>query len=258
MNDSNPPNAKQIFQTVQGQLQCDQLLGAPWLPIGPLKTDIPPAIEKQPMKPSPDDPIIKQKRQQLDTIAQQVQKCTGCPLHQSRTRGVPGEGNPDARLVFIGEAPGADEDAQGRPFVGRAGKLLTNIIEAMGLTREQVFIGNILKSRPPDNRNPSPTEIDACIDHLHKQLEIIQPEIIVALGAYAAQTLLDTTDPIGELRGRIHQYFPHPLAEPIKLIPTYHPAYLLRNYTPDARRRVWEDMQIALRELGLPIPTKNK
>jgi len=255
MTKSNPPNAKQILRTVQGQLECDQLLGARWLPIGPL-SDLP--QEDLRMNTPLDDPIIKQKRQQLDAIAQQVQKCTGCPLHQSRNHGVPGEGNPNARLVFIGEAPGAEEDAQGHPFVGRAGKLLTNIIQAMGLTREQVFIGNILKCRPPDNRDPSPTEIAACSDYLYQQLEIIEPEIIVTLGAYAARTLLDTKDPIGRLRGRIHQYFPHPLAEPIKLVATYHPAYLLRNYTHDARKRVWEDMQMVLRELGLPIPQKNK
>jgi len=258
MTDSNPPNAKQIFRTVQAQLECDRFLGARWLPLGPLKTDRSSPGELNHMKPSPDDPITKQKRQKLDALAQQVQKCTKCPLHLSRTQGVPGEGNPDARLVFIGEAPGADEDAQGRPFVGRAGKLLTNIIEAMGLTRDQVFIANILKSRPPENRDPSSIEIAACIEHLYQQLEIIKPEIIVALGAYAARTLLDSKDPIGRLRGRIHQYFPHPMADPIKLVATYHPAYLLRNYTPDTRRRVWEDMQMVLRELNLPIPQKNK
>ncbi|KPK76316.1 MAG: hypothetical protein AMJ79_07075, partial [Phycisphaerae bacterium SM23_30] len=125
----------------------------------------------------------------MENVAQKIRECTKCPLYQTRTNAVPGEGHPDARLVFVGEAPGADEDAQGRPFVGRAGKLLTNIIEAMGLKRADVFIGNILKCRPPGNRYPSVSEIAACIDHLYEQLDIIEPEIIVALGAYAARTL---------------------------------------------------------------------
>ena len=144
-----------------------------------------------------------------------------------------------------------------RPFVGRAGKLLTNIIEAMGLQREDVFIANILKCRPPDNRDPQASEVMACENYLFEQLDCIEPEIIVALGAHAAKTLLGTTEAIGKLRGRIHSYEPHPLASPIKLVATYHPAYLLRNYSQDTRRRVWQDMQIVLRELDLPIPRKN-
>ena len=138
--------------------------------------------------------------------------------------------------------------------MGRAGVLLTKIIEAMGLTRQDVYICNILKCRPPGNRDPLPSEVGACREFLHEQQQIIEPEIIVALGAHAAHTLLETTTPIGQLRGRFHDYRSHPAAEPIKLAATYHPAYLLRNYSPENRRRVWLDMQMVLEELGLPVP----
>jgi len=154
----------------------------------------------------------------------------------------------------VGEAPGQSEDEQGRPFVGRAGQLLTKIIEAMGLKRDDVFICNILKSRPPGNRDPQAIEIVACISYLQEQLEIIEPEVIVALGAHAAKTLLDSPASIGQLRGKVHSYQPSPLVESIKLVATYHPAYLLRNYTREARLRVWQDMQLVLKELESPQP----
>ena len=205
-----------------------------------------------------DSAIIEQKKEQLLLISQQVHGCIACPLHKTRNHTVPGEGNPNARIVFVGEAPGATEDEQGRPFVGRAGKLLTDIINAMGFTREDIYICNILKCRPPDNRDPQVTEILACQGYLHEQLQIIDPEIIVALGAHAARTLLESKQSIGQLRGRFHSYLPTPLANPIKLIPTYHPAYLLRNYSPDNRRRVWDDMKKVLKELDLPVPQKKK
>ncbi len=192
----------------------------------------------------------------LDAIAKKVKGCKKCEIGTTRTNAVPGQGNPKARLMFVGEAPGADEDQKGLAFVGRAGKLLTQIIEAMGLTRDEVFIGNILKCRPPGNRDPKPDEIANCWPYLKKQLEIMQPEIIVALGAHAARTLLDTKQPIGKLRGYFHEYHYSDEVPPAKLMPTYHPAYLLRNYSTDNRRRVWEDMQKVLKELGLPIPKK--
>ena len=201
-------------------------------------------------------PATGAKQKQLDEVAKAVATCTRCPLHQTRTKPVPGDGHPDARIVFVGEAPGQNEDEQGKPFVGRAGKLLTSIIEAMGLKRQDVFICNILKSRPPDNRDPRPEEITACMGYLFEQLSIINPEIIIALGAHAAQTLLNTNEAIGRLRGKFHRYQPDTLAEPIKLMATYHPAYLLRNYSSENRLRVWEDMQMVLRELKLPIPKK--
>lgn len=192
----------------------------------------------------------------LEKIAAEVRACQKCEIGRTRTHAVPGEGNPHARLVFVGEAPGADEDQQGRPFVGRAGKLLTDIITAMGLSRQDVFITNILKSRPPGNRDPKPDEIHNCWPFLKRQLELIQPEIIVALGAHAARTLLDTKEPIGQMRGRFHEYRFSENAPPAKLMPTYHPAYLLRNYSYDNRKRVWEDMVKVLKELGLPVPKK--
>jgi len=191
---------------------------------------------------------------ELEAIAAEVRQCRKCDLGSLRTNAVPGEGNPRPRIMFVGEAPGADEDAQGRPFVGRAGQLLDKIIEACGLYRQDVFIGNIRKCRPPDNRDPRPDEIISCLPYLQRQIEILNPEILVALGAHAARTLLNTNKAIGQLRGQFHEYFTGIGRPPIKLMATYHTAYLLRNYTPDNRRRVWDDMKKVLAELGLPVP----
>lgn len=199
---------------------------------------------------------VSDKQARLDAIASEVRKCCKCGLGKSRTNAVPGEGNPNAGIVFVGEAPGADEDAKGRPFVGRAGQLLDKIINAMGLRREDVYICNILKCRPPENRDPRPDEITNCLPYLQEQLEIIEPEIIVALGAHAARTLLETTKSIGEMRGKFLEYQPGLGKKPIKLLATYHPAYLLRSYSPENRRRVWEDMKKVLKELNLPVPEK--
>ncbi len=259
---TNPvPSQQTIIRTLRNQLETDLFLGGRWLPMSPpdltAKPIEIPQEKVETMSKQSDPKTAADKQKKLDALAKRVRECTKCPLHKTRTNGVPGEGNPDARIVFVGEAPGADEDAQGRPFVGRAGQLLTKIIEAMGLKREEVYIGNILKSRPPGNRDPQVSEIVACVDYLYEQLDIIQPEIIVALGAHAARTLLESTEAIGRLRGHIHQFYPSPMHEPIKLVATYHPAYLLRNYTQDSRRRVWEDMQVVLRELHLPIPKRN-
>ena len=195
---------------------------------------------------------------ELEKIAEQIWACRLCPLGSLRSNAVPGEGNPQARIMFVGEAPGADEDAQGRPFVGRAGQLLNRVIEACGLKRGDVFIGNILKCRPPENRDPRPDEIIKCLPYLQRQIEIINPEVIVALGAHAARTLLNTNKPIGQLRGRFHEYYAGLGRGPIKLMPTYHTAYLLRNYTPENRRRLWEDMKAVLAELGLPVPQQKR
>ncbi len=204
----------------------------------------------------PEQQEVSDMKQSLEAIEKTVKSCRKCEIANSRLNAVPGQGNPKARLMFVGEAPGADEDKQGLAFIGRAGKLLTDIIIAMGLTRDEVFIGNILKCRPPGNRDPKLDEIDNCWPYLKHQLEIIQPEIIVALGAHAARTLLDTKEAIGKLRGRFHEYRYSDEVEPAKLMPTYHPAYLLRNYSYDNRKRVWEDMTKVLKELGLPIPKK--
>ena len=181
------------------------------------------------------------KKNDLGAIRTEMGDCRLCSLAGTRKNLVFGEGNPRAKIVFVGEAPGADEDEQGLPFVGRAGQLLTKIIEAMGLSRKDVYICNILKCRPPHNRNPLPEEIAACEPFLKQQLKIISPQIICALGTFAAKTLLQTDAPISVLRGRFHYY------EGIKLMPTYHPAYLLRN--PAAKKTVWEDVQLIMKEL---------
>lgn len=177
----------------------------------------------------------------LNKICENMAGCQLCSLGKTRRNLVFGDGNPQAKLVFVGEAPGADEDEQGVPFVGRAGQLLTKIIEAMGLKRKDVYICNILKCRPPQNRNPLPEEIAVCEPFLKRQLKSISPQIICALGTFAAKTLLKTESPISVLRGRFHSY------EGIKLMPTYHPAYLLRN--PSAKKAVWEDVQLIMKEL---------
>ncbi len=183
----------------------------------------------------------------LQVLQQEVAACTRCDiLASTRTQTVFGVGNPDARLCFIGEAPGADEDRLGEPFVGRAGQLLTKIIEACRMKREDVYICNVLKCRPPGNRNPEPTEAANCRRFLDRQLELVNPEFICCLGAVAAQNLLGTVQTIGKLRGKVH------LLHGIKVVCTYHPAYLLRN--PSAKKDTWDDMKMLLREMGLEIP----
>lgn len=197
-----------------------------------------------------------EKAEQLRILDEtQVKACTKCTLHETRTQTVFGQGNPNARLVFVGEAPGYEEDKQGLVFVGRAGQLLTRIIVAMGLTREDVFICNVLKCRPPGNRDPAADEILACNPYLRRQLTIIQPEVLVALGAPAAKTLLNTTQSIGKLRGRFHDYYLSGVpgeGPSIPVMPTYHPAYLLRN--PAEKRKTWADLQLVMQLLGLPLP----
>ncbi len=210
--------------------------------------------QQQPQLDKTSDPVAIE----LEKIADEVRKCCKCGLGESRTHAVPGEGNPHAQIVFVGEGPGADEDAQGRPFVGRAGQLLDKIIKAMGLKRSDVFICNVLKCRPPDNRDPRPEEIISCLPYLQRQLELINPKIIVALGAHAARSLLNNNKSIGQLRGQFHDYYPGLGRPPIKLMATFHPAYLLRNYSDDNRAKVWEDMKKVLAELNLLIPNYGK
>ena len=183
----------------------------------------------------------------LAAIRDDLGECTRCKLHTlGRRQIVFGVGNPSADLMFVGEAPGADEDAQGVPFVGRAGQLLTKMIEAMGLTRDDVYIANVLKCRPPGNRNPEPDEIETCEPFLFRQLASIDPKVVIALGAFAARTLLKTQDPISRLRGRVYDY------RGAKLIPTFHPSFLLRS--PGYKREAWEDLKKALALLGKEVP----
>ena len=200
------------------------------------------ALAALPADVPPADAVALAPAEALAALRQAIgPACTRCKLHTlGRRQVVFGVGNPHARLMFVGEAPGEDEDKQGEPFVGRAGQLLTKIIEAIGMTREQVYIANLIKCRPPGNRNPEPDEVGTCEPFLFEQLGIIQPRIVVALGKFAAQSLLRTTEPITKLRGRVFEW------RGASLIPTFHPAYLLRN--PPAKREVWEDMK-KVREL---------
>lgn len=186
------------------------------------------------------------KKKSLEDLSKQVSTCKKCELYKTRTNTVFGTGDLKADLMFIGEAPGADEDLQGKPFVGRAGQLLTRIIEAMSLQREDVYIANVLKCRPPGNRNPSLDEIFKCEPYLLEQIELIKPKVLCALGTFAAQTLLKTKTTITSLRGEFHDY------KGIPLLATYHPSYLLRN--PHAKRDVWQDMKIIMKKMDLAIP----
>jgi uracil-DNA glycosylase family 4 len=181
--------------------------------------------------------------QALAALQEEFKDCQMCALARTRTKLVFGSGNPEAELMFVGEAPGFDEDREGLPFVGAAGQLLTKIIQAMKLTREKVYIANCLKCRPPNNRNPLPTEVATCNPILKKQIEIIRPKIICALGKFAAQTLLNSEEPISRLRGRFFDL------GGTRVLPTFHPAYLLRN--PDDKKLVWEDMRKIMKELGI-------
>jgi uracil-DNA glycosylase family 4 len=194
-------------------------------------------------KPAPGKPVTG--RETLKEIRADLGDCRRCKLCDSRNSIVFGQGSEKARLVFVGEGPGAEEDRQGVPFVGAAGQLLTKIIQAIKMTREEVYICNIIKCRPPGNRNPQPDEISACAPFLRRQLKAIAPDYICALGSFAAKTLLETGAPVSKLRGRLHDYMG------IKLLPTYHPAFLLRS--PDRKRDVWEDMKILMRAMGVTI-----
>jgi uracil-DNA glycosylase family 4 len=211
----------------------------------PLRDILPP-----PTGPSLFEVVDKVKDDTLLKIREDIGDCTRCKLHKGRHKIVFGDGNPKAELVFIGEGPGADEDMQGLPFVGRAGKLLTQMIEAMGLQRKDVYICNVVKCRPPENRAPEPDEVTTCSPYLLRQIDVIQPKVIVCLGAVAAKTLLETTRGISQFRGEWLQWRGR------RLMATYHPAYLLRN--PNAKGEVWRDLQKVMAELGLQVPKKNK
>lgn len=186
--------------------------------------------------------------QQLDE--NEVRGCTKCRLCETRTHTVFGEGSVDAKIFFIGEGPGENEDQSGRPFVGRAGELLNKQIAAMGLHREEVMIANVVKCRPPQNRQPSPDEAATCTPYLERQLEIVRPKVIVTLGLSATRYMLQANSSMGRLRGQWHDW------RGLKVMPTFHPAYLLRSYTPANRAMVWNDLQEVMRELGMPIPSR--
>lgn len=216
--------------------------------ITPAGEATPPAVHSSSAEPATTMGSAEHRDQQLDRLAQCVAACTRCEvLARTRTQTVFGVGNPLARVMFIGEAPGADEDRQGEPFVGKAGQLLNKIIEACGWKREELYICNILRCRPPENRTPLPQEAANCREYLDGQISIVDPEYIVCWGSCAAHNLLGTTDPIGRMRQRWYEY------GRAKVLCTYHPSYLLRN--PAAKKPVWEDMKFLLAEMGLEPPT---
>ena len=213
-------------------------------PVSPVQSDNQPSD-----MPTENPDTLEVREEKLAKLAQQVAACTKCQeLAETRTQTVFGVGNPEARVMFIGEAPGADEDQQGEPFVGRAGKLLTKIIEACGWQRSEIYICNILRCRPPGNRNPSNEEAANCREYLDGQIEIVGPDYIVCWGSVAAKNLLDVETPIGKMRGTFFEY------GRAKVLCTYHPSYLLRN--PAAKKPVWEDMKILLNEMGITPPNE--
>ena len=224
---------KDIIDSVKAYIELDRSSGIDEFFTGPLTLDPGPLTQTD-----------------LNSLKQEVLNCTRCDLHKTRLNVVFGSGNPKAALMFIGEAPGEDEDIQGLPFVGRAGQLLTKIIEAMGLKRSDVYIANILKCRPPNNRIPLPTEIIECEDNVKRQIELISPKVICTLGKFASQTLLRTQTPISALRGKFQEY------NGVKVMPTFHPAYLLRN--PPDKKLVWEDMKKIMKELNIKCPPSRK
>ncbi|MGH7274256.1 MAG: uracil-DNA glycosylase [Nitrospiria bacterium] len=239
----------QVVTAIKGYLLYLQEMGMKALPFkygGPSPSDRAPSASGRVAEPKTrivqeSENIVHPKSRALQAIRETLGDCRRCKLHTHRTQIVFGTGNPMADLVFVGEGPGEEEDRQGEPFVGKAGQLLNRMIQAMGLRREAVYIANIVKCRPPNNRNPEPDEIASCEPFLMEQLGVIRPAVICALGNFAAQTLLRTKVKISQLRGKFHDY------QGIKVMPTFHPAYLLRN--PKDKRLAWEDLQKIMSEL---------
>ena len=235
------------MRILRQHVHTDRLLGAVALPKGTVAVgggldaaDSPAIIEVEMDRESK----VKALREMDEA---EVRGCRNCVLCESRTRTVFGEGDPDAPVMFIGEGPGQHEDEQGRPFVGRSGELLNKQIQAMGFTREQVYIANVVKCRPPNNRTPLADEVDACWDYLRRQIQIIRPKVIITLGGPAAKLVLDTREGITRIRGTWHEY--RGVEPPVPVMPTFHPAYLLRSYTKENRAKVWSDLKAALTKL---------
>lgn len=222
------PEVQALLIQTKKQLEHLRVLGVDNIRLDP--------VPSPKVKPRPLDVKQETRIETFEQIHAEIGDCTRCPLHTDRTHVVHTEGNRKARLMFVGEAPGADEDVQARPFVGRAGQLLTKIIEAIGLKREQVLIGNVNRCRPPGNRAPMPDEAATCKPYLEREIAIVQPEVIVVLGNTAMKNLLDTREGITRARGRFHDY------KGIKVMPTFHPAYLLRD--PSKKRETWEDLKM--------------
>lgn len=235
-------------RAVAQHLRTMQMLGVTSLPQASTVPVVPPDDEPPPTPEPPVTPAVSgvdAKQSALDQLREEHDaECPHCTVATAHTRTVFGEGHPDADLMFVGEAPGAEEDRQGRPFVGRSGQKLTEMINALGFERDDVYIANVLKSRPPNNATPTAAEAAKCGPYLARQIEIIQPKVVVALGAPATKLLLETREGITKLRGTWHSY------HGIPVMPTFHPAYLLRQYTPENRRKVWSDLQAAREKLA--------
>lgn len=250
MSDDNPrQHLLELVGSLRGHIESINMMGVD-MPRkqevgGPFEWPEPPERPDDVEVVRPPDEVEGDPAERLQALYDEIKECHTCPYADTRTNLVFGDGDARARLMFIGEAPGADEDASGTPFVGRAGQLLNKIIKAMGLEREEVYIANILKCRPPGNATPSAEDRHTCGPYLTRQIEIIRPEIIVTLGAVSTQYLLDTTTSIGKLRGRFHDFMG------ARVMPTYHPAYLLRYYSETNRRKVWDDMQKVMKALGI-------
>ncbi|MCI0456329.1 MAG: uracil-DNA glycosylase [Gemmataceae bacterium] len=274
MPDSVPPTPEELARQTQQHLESLQAAGVDWLP-APHTAPLPPppvAVSTPALEvvtaaslfsdltdPNADTGQARQelslehRRQALELLAEQVSTCSRCPqLMSTRTQTVFGQGLIGAELCFVGEAPGADEDAQGLPFVGAAGQLLNKIIAACGMKREEVYVCNILRCRPPGNRTPRPDEASNCREYLEKQIELVGPKFICALGGCAAQNLLNTDQSLGRLRKRFHDY------RGIPVLVTYHPAYLLPHRSPDKKKDVWEDMKLLMQRMGRTIPQRGE
>jgi DNA polymerase len=250
-------SGRDLARQARQHLESLRAAGVDWLPAapagppasGPPRDSLFAAEEGPPAKPPPEVPAtLEDRRVALEVLAQQVSTCIRCPqLAATRTQTVFGVGQPGVELCFIGEAPGADEDAQGEPFVGAAGQLLNRILAACHLKRGDVYICNIIKCRPPGNRTPLPDEVGNCGEYLGRQLELVGPKFICTLGGTAAQNLLGTKQPLGRLRGRFHDYCGIPV------MCTYHPAYLLPHRSPEKKRDVWQDMKMLMERMGRPV-----
>jgi DNA polymerase len=259
MSDDLDLNPEETARQLRRHLESLRASGVEWVPVHsePPAEEAAPAIQQASLftfaSTLPDDATSEKRLQELVVLSECVGNCTRCPqLASTRTQTVFGVGPLDPELCFVGEAPGADEDAQGVPFVGAAGQLLNRIIAACGMKREEVYVCNILRCRPPGNRTPTAIEAANCREYLDRQLELVRPRYICALGACAAQNLLGTSVSIGKLRGRFYDY------KGIPVLCTYHPSYLLRATTTEPKRAVWDDMKTLLTRMGKPIPQSGK
>jgi uracil-DNA glycosylase len=256
MSEPSRPDPQKLARLARQHLDSLRSAGVEWAPGHPASTPQPDLFglsgegEARPAQAAPADPPeqLEARRQALRVLAERVSACTRCSqLAATRTQTVFGVGEPGVELCFVGEAPGADEDAQGEPFVGAAGQLLNRIIAACRMKREEVYICNIIRCRPPGNRTPAVNEVANCREYLEEQLDLVRPKFICALGGCAAQNLLGTTQSLGKLRGRFHDY------KGIPVMVTYHPAYLLPHRNPEKKKDVWQDMKMLMGRMGRPV-----